>query len=161
MCMSNTKHLSRSGRHLVLVDIENIVGSGSPTDEQVRAALVLLAEAIPGFSTAQRVWACSHRAAMTVGCAALADRHLWRSGADGADLALLEVMDTERVEDRYTRVTVCSGDGIFAHSIARLVGHGVAVDVVGRRGHVSTKLRLAAPQVSYLPQQQSALGTAS
>jgi len=158
--MTNTQ-TRRCGRHLVLVDIENIAGTPAPSPDAVRVAIADLEESVPGFRSAQKVWACSHRAAQTVAFAAFPDRQLWRSGPDGADRALLEVLDGERIAERYERVTVCSGDGIFADSIARLVGHGVTVEVTARRGHVSGRLRLAAHHVNYLDESGSALGTAS
>ena len=161
LCMTNTVINRRPGRHLVLVDIENIIGSPTPTAEEVETAIQMLDAAVPGFDSAQRVWACSHRAARTVGFAVPADRQLWRSGVDGADLALLEVIDTENIEERYEQVTVCSGDGIFAESVARLVSQGVSVNVAAVRGHVSGRLRLAAQRVTYVEETASALGTAS
>lgn len=159
--MTYTAHRRRRHQHLVVVDIENIAGTPTPTTEEVETAIQRLRDAIPGFQSAQRVWACSHRAARTVGFAVPTDRQLWRSGIDGADMALLEVIDTEQVEQRYEQVTVCSGDGIFADSVARLTTHGVTVNVVALRGHTSAKLRLAAHQVTYLRQADSILGTAS
>lgn len=158
--MTNTQ-VRRNGRHLVLVDIENIAGTPTPSPDAVRVSIQKLEEIVPGFKSAQKVWAFSHRAARTVAFAAFPDRQLWRSGPDGADRALLEVLDTERIEERYERVTVCSGDGIFADSIARLAGHGVMVGVAARRGHVSTRLRMATQHVTYLRETNSALGTAS
>ena len=144
-----------------MIDIENIAGTSTPSSDAVYAAIQGLREALPGFDSAHKVWACSHRAAQTVAFAAAPDRQLWNSGPNGADRALLEVLDTEHIEDRYERVTVCSGDGIFADSIARLSGLGVVVGVAGRRGHVSTKLRLAGQQLTYLHDADAALGTAS
>jgi hypothetical protein len=129
----------RRGRHLVLIDIENIVGTANPSLPEVCAAIQGLRQALVGFDSAQKVWACSH----------------------GADLALLGVLDTEHIEDRYERVTVCSGDGIFAESVARLAGHGIAVGVAGIAGRISARLRLAAHEVTDLHGAHLALGTAS
>lgn len=159
--MTNTHPDSRGARHLVLIDIENIVATPSPTVGQVASALRGLAQVVPGFDSAQRVWGCSHRAALTVGCTAPRDRHLWRSGHNGADLALLEVLDGEQVDKRFGRVTVCSGDGIFADSVARLAGSGVTVGVVSLRDHLAARLRMAAHRFAFLPETADALGTAS
>ena len=52
-------------------------------------ATCALREVVPGFDDAQRIVACSHHAAPTVAFAFPTARHLWRSGRDGADLALL------------------------------------------------------------------------
>lgn len=159
--MTSTRVANRRGRHLVLIDIENIAGTPSPTEADVRVAMESLAEVVAGFDTAHRVWACSHRAALAVGCATPGDRRLWRSGRDGADLALLEVMDTECVAERYEQVTLCSGDGIFAEGVARLAGKGVSVSVVALQGRLAARLRLAAQRSQYLSEAVVTFGTAS
>ncbi len=159
--MTNTNEKLRRGRHLVLIDIENILGTATPSLPEVCAAIQGLRHAVVGFESAQKVWACSHRAARTVAFAAAPDRQLWNSGPDGADLALLRVLDTERIEHRYERVTVCSGDGIFAQSLARLAGHGIAVGVAGIAGRIAARLRLVAHEVTDLHSAHPALGTAS
>lgn len=148
--MTNTRIANRPGRHIVVVDIENLAATPSPSCDDVVAAIHALGEAIPGFASAHVVVACSHRAALQVGVAVGRCRRLWRSGPDGADLALLEVLDTERIEERFERVTVCSGDGIFADAVARLAGCGIDVGVVAIEGRLSARLRLAARRVSYL-----------
>lgn len=161
LCMTNTEVKLRQGRHLVLLDIENLAGTATPSPFEIAATIAELRQAVPGFDSAQRVWACSHRAARTVAFAAMPDRQLWNSGPDGADRALLEVLDTEDIEQRYERVTVCSGDGILAESVARLAGQGVVLGVAGLHGRVSARLRLAAHTVVYLRGTHSVLGTAS
>lgn len=55
------------------------------------------------------------------------------------------------MDERFERVTICSGDGIFTMSAAWLAGAGVDVTVVSLPGHVSARLRLAARQVTLLP----------
>jgi hypothetical protein len=149
--MTNTWIGNKAGRRIVLVDIENMAGTPSPTTGEVEAVMAALREVIPGFNEAQRVVACSHRAALTVSFACLAERHLWRSGPDGADLALLEVLEDEHVADRFEYVTICSGDGIFTAVAAQLGERGVDTTVVALKGHLATRLELAARHVAYLP----------
>jgi hypothetical protein len=139
--LTNTRVAHRTGRRLVLIDIENLVGSASPVVSEVRTTLHTLSNSVRGFDSAQRVVACSHRAAHTVSFAASGCRHLWRSGPDGADLALLEVLDSEFVEERFEYITICSGDGIFADSVTRLSDMGVVVNVVALKGSLSRRLR--------------------
>ena len=67
--------------------------------------------ALPDFDAAQRIVACSHHAAPRVAFAFPGARHLWRSGPDGADLALLDVLDHEHVAQRFECVTICWGMG--------------------------------------------------
>jgi uncharacterized LabA/DUF88 family protein len=67
-----------------------------------------------------------------------------RSGEDGADLALLDVLLGERVAARFDEVVLASGDGIFTDAVAALGTAGVDVTVLARSGHCSKRLRLAA-----------------
>lgn len=70
------------------MDMENLTGTPSPTCEEVETAKADLRRVVPGFDGAQHIVACSHHAAPTVAFAFRSARHLWRSGPDGADLAL-------------------------------------------------------------------------
>jgi len=141
----------KAGRQLILIDIENLTGTPSPTSEEVQTAKAALRQVVPGFDDAQHIIACSHHAAPTVAFAFRSARHLWRSGRDGADLALLDVLENERVDERFERVTLCSGDGIFAASAAWLAEAQVDVRVVSLPGHLATRLQLAARYVTHLP----------
>jgi len=142
-----------------LIDVENLAATSSPTTqdvELVRAALTLV---VPDFDTTQRVVACSHHAAPVVAFAFPGARHLWRSGPNGADLALLDVLENERVAQRFGRVTLCSGDRIFASSAARLAGAQVDVTVVALKGHLAARLELAARHVVWLTSTRWLVGT--
>ena len=149
--MTNTRIAHKAGRQLILIDIENLTGTPSPTCEEVEMAKAALRQVVPGFDDAQHIVACSHHAAPTVAFAFPGARHLWRSGPDGADLALLDVLENERVDERFERVTICSGDGIFAASAAWLAGADVDVTVVSLPGHLAARLQLAARYVTLLP----------
>ena len=142
--------IPKKDRHLVLVDIENLAGTASPTKEEVASVVCDLRAVLPGFDSAQRVVACSHHAAATVAFAFPPARRLWRSGPDGADLALLNVLDNECIDDRFGHVTICSGDGIFAASAARLGGAGIDVTVISVPGHLAARLQLAARHVLFM-----------
>lgn len=160
--MAYTRIPKKEERHLVLVDIENLAGTPSPTGKEVATVVNALRDVLPSFDRSQRIVACSHHAAATVAFNFPLARRLWRSGPDGADLALLSVLDNERVDDRFGHVTICSGDGIFAASAARLGGAGVEVTVVSLRGHLAARLQLAARSVLYLtPAAEQASRSAS
>lgn len=148
--MTNTNRLALQDRHLILIDIENLTATPSPTQTELETAIAELRFAVPDYDDVQRVVACSHHAAATVAFAFPKARHIWRSGRDGADMALLDVLESEGVAERYERVTICSGDGIFADMAALLAGKGVVVTVVSVAGHLSTRLRLAARQIALL-----------
>jgi hypothetical protein len=156
--MMNTWIPNKKERHLVLIDIENLAASPSPTMMEAEMVTSALRDVVTGLDEAQCVVACSHHAAPTVAFSFPSARHLWRSGRDGADLALLDVLENERVEERFGRVTICSGDGIFAASAAFLTGAAVDVTVVSLEGHLAARLELAARHVIFL---QPVAGSAS
>lgn len=148
--MSNTQSKAKGGRCLVLIDIENLAGTPNPTTREVVRVMDALHDALPIPDRAHCVVACSHHAAKAVSFAIPSVRHLWRSGRDGADLALLSVLNDERVEERFEYVIVCSGDGIFAARVAQLALSNVNVTVASLRGYLSARLELAARRIVLL-----------
>jgi hypothetical protein len=77
-------------------------------------------------------------------------RRVVRSGPDGADLALIEIIEKEDVVARFGRIVIASGDQIFAGPAAALQAAGVAVTVVSRPELLSRRLRFAVRDVRYL-----------
>lgn len=73
-------------------------------------------------------------------------RFLFRSGVNGADLELLDVLENERIVGRFSDLVLVSGDAIFAESVAALGAQGVTVTVVARTEALSRRLRMAASQ---------------
>lgn len=148
------------GRRLVVVDIENMVGGAVMAAEDAAQARRCLQEAVGLREDEQVIIATSHISFMA---AALgwqgAHRNLPpRSGKDGADLALLDVLTGERVEERFDEVVLASGDGIFTDVVAALGAAGVKVTVVAHRDGCSKRLRMAASHTVFL--QAGALGLA-
>jgi hypothetical protein len=137
----------RRNRHLVLIDVENIAGTPCPTAADLAWVERQLQEVIGDLDHTQCVVACSHRAAHTVAFAFPRALRRWRSGVDGADLALLHEMSDLRVMQRFGRVTVCSGDGIFAESLATLAEAGVETTVVSLASSLSGRLEMSAQHV--------------
>ncbi len=135
-----------AGRTLHLIDIENLAGTALPAADEIRACR---AEYEAAFVKAGDlvVIACSHAAFPVVGWEWPHGRHLVRSGPDGADLALVGVLDHERVSDRFSSVVIGSGDGIFASEAARLASLGVDVTVVSQPRSLARRLRMAAHHV--------------
>jgi hypothetical protein len=118
----------------------------------------MLRTVISKWDSALVVVGCSHFAARTVAFSYPQARHVWRSGENGADLALIEVLERERVEERFSAITLCSGDGIFTESLARVGGAGVHSTVIAVSGHLSRRLRLVANRVIELPPYPIAAG---
>jgi hypothetical protein len=145
-------------RHLVLIDMENIARCPCPTAVEASAAHVGLRKAVPELDAGQVVVACNHRAAATVSFEFPSALRLWRSGPDGADLALIDQMRDLRVMRRFDRVTLCSGDGIFAETVAALALAGIHTTVVSWADRLSRRLRMAAQGIVMLatPSQEAA-----
>lgn len=138
----------RVTRALHLIDIENVTGSARPTRAEVAKARAAYEPLIaPGDLV---VLACNHGAFLVVEQAWPDARHIARSGPDGADEALLDVVRHERAADRFTSVLMATGDGGFAGTAAQLSGAGITVTVVVGRGRLSNKLRLATKHLAYL-----------
>lgn len=73
-----------------------------------------------------------------------------RSGENGADLELLDVIEREGIEHRFDELALVSGDGIFTDAVARLGACGVKVTVAAWPESLSKCLRLAASKIVYL-----------
>lgn len=131
------------GRALHLVDIENLVGSPRPHRAEVAEVHYAYTRRFVRPGDLLTV-ACNHGAAPLVAWEWPGARLLLRSGADGADRALLEVIQHEAVHARFASVHIASGDGIFTDAAARLGAYGVVVTVVARPGSLSRTLRMAA-----------------
>jgi hypothetical protein len=137
-------------RRLHLVDIENLAGGSRPSLSQVRQALGLYTGCLAFGAMDQVEVASSH---LTLLNAALGWPHAYyrvRSGPDGADLTLLDVLRHENVAERFTHVAIGSGDHLFAEEAAHLGAQGVWVTVVSRRRSLSPRLALAAREVIFL-----------
>jgi hypothetical protein len=137
-------------RRLHLVDIENLTGDSLPSLAQVCEAQSLYSYCLALGALDQVEVASSH---LTLLNAALGWPHAHyrvRSGPNGADLALLDVLKHENVANRFTHVAIGSGDHLFAEEAARLATQGVWVTVVSRRHSLSPRLALAAREVIFL-----------
>ncbi|HCG00217.1 MAG TPA: hypothetical protein DEV93_06695 [Chloroflexi bacterium] len=141
---------STLGRTIHLVDLENLMGScvmSAADVAVVRHRFEVVAGACPADHV---VIATGPAAAPDAWFGWGAARRLLRSGLDGADVALLEVIELEHLHRRFRRVVVASGDGIFAHACAVLQSQGCEVTVVTRPEALSVRLRLAVQDVRYL-----------
>ena len=98
----------------------------------------------------QVVMAASHLALLNAALGWPHARYRVRSGPDGADLELLDVLLHEDVAGRFTHVVIGSGDGVFGQAAAGLATLGVRVTVVSRRDSLSAGLARAAQDVVYL-----------
>jgi hypothetical protein len=150
------------GRSLHLVDVENL--AGGTTFREVDVAVIAAAyEPVASIGANDLVVvASSHFTAVQTWFGwGGGVRRLVRSGPDGADLALIEVLETEGVATRFDRVVIASGDRIFAEPAALLQVQYVDVTVVTRADALSNQVRLAVRDIRFLnvlPQLAADLG---
>lgn len=135
-------------RALVLVDFENLHGGSILTVNDARTTMgdikAALSENGMLLSDHQVIVASGRTSAPNAGLALQGARFLFGDGLDAADLALLKVLEDENIGQRYERVVLVSGDGIFASAIAALGAQGVSTYVVSRPESLSRRLRMAA-----------------
>lgn len=137
-------------RTMHLVDIENLAGTGLPTESQVAGLHQAYTNRVGVGPMDQVVIGCNHNALPAAGHGWPGARYLIRSGPDGADTELLTVITAENVATRFTHVTIASGDHIFTWAAACLAAGGCQVTVVSLTTSLARTLRLAAQRVIYL-----------
>ena len=137
-------------RTVHLVDIENLAGTAIPTLREVMEVQVRYARHMPPGADDHVIMASNHLALVNAALGWPHARYRVRSGPDGADLELLDVIESENVATRFTRVVIGSGDGVFGHAAQGLMERGVRVTVVSRWGSLAPSLERAAMEVIYL-----------
>lgn len=141
----------REDRSMHLVDVENLMGGTQFLSSDVTAIEAQYRE-LAGIKPGDHVViGSSHFTAGAVWFGWSHARRVVRSGPDGADLALIRLMDEEDLAGRYGRVVVGSGDGIFAEPCARLQALECPVTVVARcPASLSRRLAFAVRDTHFL-----------
>ncbi|WP_326829128.1 hypothetical protein OIE13_31600 [Streptosporangium sp. NBC_01810] len=139
------------GRSIHLLDIENLTASSLPTTAEVGQTMNEYREHVPIGPMDQFIVAVNPRSMVNVGIAIRGVQLLIRSGADGADRALVEAAVSGRIDLRFERVVIGSGDGYFADLAAWLAAAGLHVTVVSRPASLNWRLYAAAGDITYLP----------
>src|SRR4030081_3428284 len=98
-------------RTLHVVDIENLAGAAIPSLDLVSAVQIRYLACLGFGADDHVVLATSHLGLLNAGIGWPHARHLVRSGKDGADLELLDVLEHENVDTRFRHVVIGSGDG--------------------------------------------------
>jgi len=137
-------------RALHVVDIENLAGTGTPSLDQVIEVQDCYVTRLGFGADDLVVMAMSHKGLLNAALGWPHARYRVRSGRDGADLELLDVLLHEDVAARFTHIVIASGDGVFGQAARSLSTRGVWVTVVSRRDSLSPGLALAASDVVYL-----------
>lgn len=131
-----------TGRALHLVDLENVIGdpwATGPGVAEVYETVLTTGRHRPGdlVVVAANRWLLAELGFVAHTSCQLLVAH----GPDGADLALLDWADPAWVAQRFDRLVVASGDGIFAEVVRTARDFGLSVDVVHGGGALSQKLR--------------------
>jgi NYN domain len=137
-------------RALHVVDIENLAGVAIPTLARVAEVQGQYLACLRFGVDDQVVLAANHLALLNAGLGWPHARYRVRSGKDGADLELLDVLEHENVAARFSHVVIGSGDGGFGHAAASLAARGVRITVVSRWGSLAYDLAKAAGNVIYI-----------
>jgi hypothetical protein len=137
-------------RALHVVDIENLAGAALPSLSLVSEVQVRYLACLGFGAGDQVVLAASHLALLNAGLGWPHARYRVRSGKDGADLELIDVLEHENVAARFSHVVIGSGDGMFGAAAASLAARGVYVTVVSRRASLAKGLAKVASDIIYL-----------
>lgn len=141
----------RSPRRAVhLIDIENLAGYPVPSLAMVRQLRACYTSRVGFGPIDQVIIACNH---LAIGQAMFGwprARYLIRSGKNGADTELINVIAYEDIAVRFSRVVIASGDGIFSGEAAALGALGCHVTVVSRRAALSKRLQRVAHRLIYI-----------
>ena len=129
------------GRTLLLVDLENLAGGPHvPLDSMLSS--VAQFSRLSGLGPGDLAVVGTNPGLLSQASQLMPRARLvTQAGPDGADLALLrEVRDLLWVAQRFDRVVIGSGDGIFSNVAQGLRNLGIAVGVVGPHGGIATRL---------------------
>src|SRR6516162_9529679 len=97
-------------RTLHVVDIENLAGAAIPSLTQVSEVAGRYMSQLRFGADDQVVMAASHLGLLNAALGWPHARYRVRSGPDGADLELLDVLEHENVAARFSHVVIGSGD---------------------------------------------------
>lgn len=136
-----------------IVDIQNLLGSPSPSAAEVRDLFRLCYLEMPGFARGDQGVASAHRG--------IARRVLFEvprcfrflvapDGFSTADLALQQSVDVDLVSRRFGRVVIASGDRSFVDLATAFNRRGVNLTVVFGKGALSHELAHVARHVRHL-----------
>jgi len=132
-------------RTLHLVDADNLLGDPNTVDRELIESVFVQYRRASGHCVGDQVVVATGRNGLhvfEVEAAWPGVSHRRRSGADGADLELLDEADWAARSGRFGRVVIGSGDRIFMTAVDVLRSADVPVEVVARPESLATCLAL-------------------
>jgi hypothetical protein len=141
-------------RSLHLIDLENLCGSGLPTDEVIATVWKTYRYGVPTSPDDQYIVGTSHLCAQRAWFILPAQgvQRRVRSGTDGAELAILADLDLTHAIDRFDRLVIGSGDGMFTPTaraargqglhVHQVTGVGTCARTLAQSAHTHSRLRL-------------------
>ena len=145
-------------RTVHVVDVENLIGEDhrDATVEQIRAVIEDYRQLVGARDGDLFFFGANPELKFRVMVATGSNQVRGYKGKDGADKALLDVVNGDWVVGQFDRVCVASGDHAFAPLARSLKGEGLHVTVVSRPMSVSAELYRAASEHLVLDQGQAA-----
>lgn len=140
--------ITRRGRSLCVLDLENL--AGGPSDSY-RAVAALWARVVDPRPPDLVVCGCDVTGAFAARDAFPSARLVVGRGPDGADRRLVEVIEEASGLGRFDTVVLGSGDGIFTEPLARVAQQGLLTWVIAPEGHLARRLREVARRVVTVP----------
>ena len=144
-------------RKLVVVDLENVLFGVH--ERLMGADLRAQTEMILDLAQARRaddqlIVGCNPHLAFAARAAFPKAQLLTRTGADGADRALIEHLDIAHVASRYNELCIVSGDHAFSDLAHEARWNGLTTRVVAPHMGLSAALRLQADVAVRLPRPE-------
>lgn len=146
----NPAHIRPVGRGLHLVDLDNLVGGpwNAGLVPQVLPQYLSTASYVQGDHLV--VAADAHLATTAMFQLPVGGQFLVARGTNGADNRLLELLTTDHIVTRYSRMVIGSGDHCFAGLAREVRSLGGSVSVVARRGTLARSLQAACNRTLWL-----------
>lgn len=145
---------ARNARKIVLIDLENMLfGQHKGTDDRHprnRSTEILeLAQARrPGDTV---IVGCNPHLVFLANDLFPGGQIVTGKGKDGADQALIDALDLDRVVERYDELCIVSGDHLFCDVAYPARKAGLTVRIVAPHAGLSTALRVYADTAVFLP----------
>ena len=146
------------GRRLVVVEIESItegavrtISHGSWAKRQVGGAIALRQEE-------QVIVGVTHRSFLATGASWPESRIVTGPSPEDVRRELLQILEDERIGERFDGLVLASGNGLFADAIGALAAEGVKVTALAWPENLSKRLRMAAAETHLLERDTEELG---